>query len=120
MTKILAIDDSKVIRETMKIYLSRAGYDVVASDGDEALQIAQKVKFDLIISDLNMPNMNGNKLIMTLRRMSEYRATPIIMVTTESSNIKKEKAKGIGVNCWITKPFEEVSLLKTISGLLPA
>jgi two-component system, chemotaxis family, chemotaxis protein CheY len=119
VAKILAVDDSKVIREMMNIILSQAGHDVVcAEDGIEALKIAEKDTFDLVLSDLNMPNMNGNKLVMSLRRMPAYRTTPIIMITTESSVIKKETAKGIGANGWITKPIKEASLLKTVSGVL--
>ena len=119
MQTILAVDDSRSMRALVKETLSEAGYDVVqACDGVEALGIAQDRSFNLVLADINMPNMDGLTLLGKLRALDGFRFTPILMLTTEMSSDKKKEAKQIGATGWITKPFDPDKLLATIKKVI--
>ena len=119
MTKILAADDSTSIRQMVTFTLKEAGYDVVdVVDGQRALEAAQTQQFDVVISDINMPNMDGIELVKRLRSLPAYKFTPILMLTTESSQEKKMEGKQAGATGWLVKPFNPDQLLKTISRVL--
>lgn len=119
MTTILAVDDSASMRQMVTFTLKGAGYDVLeASDGVEALQVAQKGSVDLVLSDVNMPNMDGITLIKELRNLDNYKYTPMLMLTTESGDDKKSEGKQAGATGWIVKPFNPEQLLKVIQKVL--
>ena len=119
MAKILAVDDSASMRQMVSFTLKGAGHDVLeASDGVEALKVAKTGSVDLVISDVNMPNMDGITLISELRQLPSYKFTPMLMLTTESSNDKKSQGKAAGATGWIVKPFNPDQLLATIKKVL--
>ncbi len=119
MAKILAVDDSASMRQMVSFTLKGAGHDVVeASDGVEAYKIAQGTSVDLVLSDVNMPNMNGIELCEKLRGLASYKFTPILMLTTESTGDKKMAGKSAGATGWIVKPFNPDQLLTTIKKVL--
>ena len=119
MTRILAVDDSPSMRDMVRIALTDAGYDVTqATDGQEALDIARNAAFDLVLSDVNMPRMNGIELIRALRAESAYKHTPILMLTTESSVERKREGKDAGATGWIVKPFDPEQLVATMQRVL--
>ncbi|MDH5409521.1 MAG: response regulator [Gammaproteobacteria bacterium] len=119
MAKILVVDDSRTMREMVKTILTQLGHEVVlASDGAEALEVARTMSVDLVLTDINMPNMNGISLVSKLRRIDEYQYTPILMLTTETANYKKTKSRTMGANGWIQKPFEPSSLEKAVKKML--
>lgn len=119
--KILTVDDSASIRQMVSFTLKQAGYEVVeAIDGQDGLAKAQANNVDLVITDLNMPNMNGIELIRSLRQEGAYKFTPILMLTTESDDSKKTDGKQAGATGWIVKPFNPEQLLRVIERVLPA
>ncbi|UTW48934.1 response regulator [Bacterioplanoides sp. SCSIO 12839] len=119
MASILAVDDSASMRQMVSFTLKGAGYQVVeASDGVEALAAAKKGKFDLVLSDVNMPNMNGIELVKELRQLADYKFTPVLMLTTESAGDMKMQGKQAGATGWIVKPFNPDQLLSTIKRVL--
>ena len=119
MTKILAVDDSASMRQMVSFTLQGAGYDVIeASDGQEALNKAKTGPVDLVLSDVNMPVIDGITLIKNLRTLSSYKYTPILMLTTESAADKKSEGKAAGATGWIVKPFNPDQLLNTIKKVL--
>ena len=98
--------------------LQSAGYDVVeAADGQEALELARGKAVDLVISDVNMPRMDGITLVSHLRSLPTYRLTPLLLLTTESSQEKKMEGKRAGATGWIVKPFNPAQLLTTLNKL---
>ena len=108
------------IRETVKMILVSAGYQVLtAEDGVKGLQVCSQHKADLILSDLNMPNMDGITLIGKLRALPQYRFTPILMLTTESQEEKKVAGKKAGATGWIVKPFDPLRLLSVVQKVCP-
>lgn len=110
---ILTVDDSASVRMTTKIALSNAGYRVTeAVDGLDGLNKAKADNYDLIVTDLNMPNMNGLQMIEALRQSPAHMGVPIIFLTTESDADMKSRAKAAGATGWITKPFDPESLVK--------
>jgi two-component system chemotaxis response regulator CheY len=110
---ILTVDDSASIRMTTKITLTGAGYSVTeAVDGRDGLAKAMAGNFDLIVTDLNMPNMNGLDMIRALRQSPAHTGVPIIFLTTESDAEMKTQAKAAGATGWITKPFDPEQLVK--------
>jgi two-component system chemotaxis response regulator CheY len=116
---ILAVDDSASMRQMVSFTLKGAGYDVVeASDGVEALSIAKTRSVNLVITDVNMPNMDGISLIRELRSLPSYKFTPLLMLTTESSADKKQQGKAAGATGWIVKPFNPEQLLNTVKKVL--
>jgi len=119
MTAILTVDDSSSIRMAIRIALSGAGHDVTeACDGKEGLDKAGTAKFDLIITDLNMPNMNGLEMIREIRKLPIQTGTPILFLTTESDDGLKGQARAAGATGWLTKPFVPEQLLKVIRKVL--
>ena len=118
--KVLAVDDSKSMREMVSFTLKSAGYDVVeAEDGKAALAAIAGMKIDAVITDLNMPNMNGFELIRSLRADPAYKFTPILMLTTEGDAAKKEEGKSSGATGWIVKPFNPDKLIEVIKKVCP-
>jgi two-component system, chemotaxis family, chemotaxis protein CheY len=119
---ILAVDDSKTMRDMVSFTLKNAGFNVTeAGDGADALRILNDkgTKFDLIITDLNMPVMDGFQLIETVRANASYKYTPILMLTTESDTQKKERGKALGATGWIVKPFNPDKLVQVIGKVCP-
>ncbi len=116
---ILTVDDSASIRQLVKFTLKKAGYSVLeGSNGEEGLNVAQSNDVDMVITDLNMPIMDGINLIKQLRAVSKYRYIPIIMLTTESDASMKQKGKAAGATGWIVKPFKPEQLLAVIKKVL--
>lgn len=112
---VLTVDDSRTMREMVAFTLKGAGYDVVeANDGQHALTVLSGTKVDLVIADLNMPNMDGLTLIRKLRTMPTYRTTPILMLTTESDEKKKQEGRSAGATGWIVKPFSPDKLIQVV------
>lgn len=119
MSKILAVDDSKSMRQMVAMSLKSAGHDVTeAEDGVQALSSAKAAQFDIVVTDINMPNMNGIELIQALRAMPNYKFTPILCLTTESSGDMKTKGKEAGATGWIVKPFSPEKLLSVINRVM--
>lgn len=119
MATILAVDDSASMRQMVTFTLKGAGFEVVeAENGQEALDKAKGQQFDLVISDVNMPIMDGISLIKELRTLDEYKFTPMLMLTTESGDDKKTLGKSAGATGWIVKPFNPDQLLATIKKVL--
>ena len=118
MKKILAVDDSASMRQMVSFTLKKAGFDVTeAKDGQEALEIAKSSQFDVVISDVNMPIMDGITLVQNLRTLTQFKFTPILMLTTESGTDKKTEGKAAGATGWIVKPFNPEQLLAVIKRL---
>ena len=112
MKTILAVDDSASVRHMVKITLTAAGYQVIeAGDGREGLTQAKGNAVAMIVTDLNMPNMNGLEFIREVRKLPPYRGVPIVFLTTESDDGMKQQAKAAGATGWITKPFRQEQLL---------
>jgi two-component system chemotaxis response regulator CheY len=119
MASILAVDDSASMRQMVSFTLKGAGYEVVeAVDGAEALNIAKSRNVNLVITDVNMPKMDGISLISELRKLPAYKFTPLLMLTTESSTDKKQAGKAAGATGWIVKPFNPDQLLATVKKVL--
>ncbi len=119
MASILTVDDSTSMRQMVSFTLKGAGYEVTeAADGLEALEIAKTRPFDLVVTDVNMPNMDGITLIKQLRNLVDFRFTPILMLTTESGPERKQEGKAAGATGWIVKPFDPERLLGIINKVL--
>ena len=111
--KILTVDDSASIRLTTRVTLSNAGYTVTeAVDGMDGLNKLKAGEFDLVVTDLNMPNMDGLTMIRELRKLPAHMGVPVIFLTTESDGEIKQQAKAAGATGWLTKPFDPESLVK--------
>jgi len=118
-TRILLVDDSVSMREMVDYTLKGAGYEVSqAEDGVEALKFAQGNTVELVITDINMPNMDGIILIKELRALPAYKFIPILTLTTENSAEKKQLGKIAGATGWIVKPFDPDHLLSTVKRVL--
>jgi two-component system chemotaxis response regulator CheY len=119
MKNILAVDDSQTIREMVTFTLQDAGYEALAAvDGVDALQKIAGRHMDMIITDLNMPNMNGIELIRKVRSLADYKFVPILMLTTESLPEKKQEGKAAGATGWIVKPFNPPQLLAVVQKVM--
>lgn len=120
MKKIFIVDDSITMLTNIRLTLEKNGYEVMqAFNGVEAIEKLKDVgKLDAIITDLNMPRMDGITLIRELRCLSQYRFTPIIMLTTESQAAKKEEGKRAGATGWIVKPFQPDQLLAVLDRVI--
>ncbi|VAX11654.1 Chemotaxis regulator - transmits chemoreceptor signals to flagellar motor components CheY [hydrothermal vent metagenome] len=119
MARILAVDDSASMRQMVSFTLKGSGHDVTeAVDGVDALAKAKSGKFDLVLSDVNMPNMDGISLVKELRQLPAFKFTPILMLTTESAGDKKQEGKSAGATGWIIKPFNPEQLLTSINKVL--
>jgi len=116
---IMTVDDSTSVRQMVSFTLQQAGYDVVeAEDGVDALEKLKAKKVDMVITDLNMPNVDGITLIKEFRTIPEYKFVPIILLTTESDGNKKRQGKEAGATGWIIKPFKPDQLLNVIKKVL--
>lgn len=116
---ILTVDDSSTMRQMISFTLKEAGFDILeAQDGMEALDRAKGQKLSLIITDVNMPRMDGITLVQHLRAMPEFRFTPILVLTTESGPDMKLKGKEAGATGWIVKPFSPEKLLDVVNKVL--
>ena len=119
MKTILAVDDSASIRQMVRFTLEGAGYKVVqAVDGVEALDFARHSAVDLVLTDINMPRMDGITLVRELRGLSSYKFTPMLVLTTESGQDTKQRGRQAGATGWIVKPFSPEQLLSTIARVL--
>lgn len=119
MGAILTVDDSLSVRQVVKLTLSRTGHAVVeATNGAEGLAKAKAQRFDLVITDLNMPVMNGLEMIRALRALPTFVGTPIVFLTTESDAGIKQQAKAAGATGWITKPFTPEQLSSVVAKLV--
>lgn len=104
---VLIVDDSASLRQVVSIALKGAGYDVVEGcDGKDALNKLDGRKIHLIISDVNMPNMDGITFVKEVKKLPNYKFTPIIMLTTESQEAKKREGQAAGAKAWVVKPFK--------------
>jgi len=116
---ILIVDDSSSLRNVVKIALVDAGYDVIeGGDGNEGIKALDGRKVHLIISDVNMPNMDGITMVKEIKTMASYQFTPIIMLTTEAGDDLKSQGKAAGVKAWVVKPFKPDQMLNAVSKLI--
>ena len=110
---VLSVDDSSSIRQMVAFTLKGAGYEVIeASDGQEGLEKAKMKTVDMVLTDQNMPRMDGLTLIKNLRAMPNYKSVPILMLTTESGDAMKAQGKAAGATGWLVKPFDPAKLLE--------
>lgn len=115
MATILAVDDMRSMRDLVKSVLEKRGHQVITQeDGVEALNYAKSNSVDLVITDINMPNMTGLTLAGELRKLPSYHKTPILMLTTEDADVKKQEARTVGANGWIQKPFNPERLVNAV------
>lgn len=113
--RILVVDDSATIRQTVTMTLEKNGYQSISAvDGMDALKVLETEPVDMVITDLNMPNLDGFSLTRELRNQQTTRFTPIIILTTETDQEKKAQGKAAGASGWIEKPFKPVNLLKVV------
>lgn len=116
----LTVDDSKTMRDMVSFTLKGAGFDIIeAGDGVEALSVVQGKSPDVVITDLNMPNMDGLELIRQLRANPAYKFIPILMLTTEADDSKKSAGKEAGATGWIVKPFNPEKLVQVVNKVCP-
>jgi two-component system, chemotaxis family, chemotaxis protein CheY len=116
---IMIVDDSASVRQVVGIALKRAGYDVIeAGDGVQALARLTGQKISLIISDVNMPNMDGISFVRAAKQLPAYRFTPIVMLTTEVNESKKQAGREAGAKAWMVKPFQPEQMLAAVNKLV--
>lgn len=119
MARILTVDDSNSLRRMVAFTLKQAGHDVVqAVDGSDGLAKVQEQKIDLALVDVNMPSMGGIEMVTEMRKLPDYARTPILMLTTESSDEKKQEGRQAGATGWIVKPFSPEQLLAIVEKVL--
>jgi len=116
---IMIVDDSASIRKVVRLTLEAQGFDVIdAIDGVDALKKLNGVKINLLITDVNMPNMDGITLVKEMKKLPDYKFTPMMMLTTESSDEKKNQGRDAGAKAWLVKPFQPPILLNAVSKLI--
>ena len=116
---ILIVDDSASMRQLVKISLASAGHQVIeACDGRDALNKLTGQKINLVISDVNMPNMDGLSFVKAAKLLPAYRFTPVIMLTTEASDAMKQQGQASGAKAWMVKPFQPAQMLTAVSKLI--
>ena len=116
---ILAVDDSASIRQMVSFTLKSAGYEITeAVDGQDGLNKAKSKSFNLILTDQNMPNMDGLSLIKNLRAMPAYKTVPILMLTTEAGDTMKAQGKAAGATGWLVKPFDPAKLVEVVKKVI--
>ena len=119
MANILAVDDSASIRQMVSFTLKSSGYEVVeAVDGMDGLEKAKTKAFNLVLTDQNMPRMDGLTLIKNLRSLPQYKTVPILMLTTESSDAMKAQGKAAGATGWLVKPFDPQKLVEVVKKVI--
>jgi len=117
--RVMTVDDSKTMRDLVAFTLRGAGFEVSeAEDGKKALAALQVAPVDVVITDLNMPNMDGVTLIRSLRTLPAFRSTPILMLTTEFDAAKKAEGKSAGATGWLVKPFDPKKLIDVVNRVL--
>ena len=115
---ILVVDDSASLRQVVGIALRGAGFDVIEGcDGKDALSKLDGRKIHLIVCDVNMPNMDGISFVKALKQLANYKFTPVIMLTTESQEAKKQEGQAAGAKAWVVKPFKPEQMLAAVSKL---
>ena len=115
---VMGVDDSASLRTVVKMALKGAGYDVIeGADGKDALSKLGGQKVHLIITDLNMPNLDGIGFVKEVKQMADYKFTPIIMLTTEGQESKKQEGQAAGVKAWVVKPFQPEQMLNAVAKL---
>ena len=113
--RVLTVDDSRTMRDMLRLALVKAGFDVVAAvDGEHGLEMLVENGADVIVTDINMPKLDGFGFIERVRDNQTYRATPILVLTTESDPEKKDRARRAGATGWIVKPFNPDKLVEAI------
>lgn len=118
--RIMAVDDSKTMRDMVSFTLRKAGFDVLeAEDGQDALTKLEKTPVDLVITDINMPRMDGITLVTRLRALQAFRSTPILILTTEGGDDKKAQGRSAGATGWIVKPFAPEKLVQVVNKVCP-
>ena len=116
---ILIVDDSASIRQVVGMTLKNAGYDIIEGvDGKDALTKLDGRKVHLIISDVNMPNMDGITFLKNVKTLASYKFTPVIMLTTEAGDAKKSEGQAAGAKAWVVKPFQPAQMLTAVSNLI--
>ena len=116
---ILVVDDSASLRQVVQLTLKSAGYDVIeACDGKDALSKLDGKKVHLIISDVNMPNMDGITLLREVKKHGTYKVTPVIMLTTDAGESRKQEGQAAGAKAWVVKPFQPQQMLAAVSKLV--
>jgi two-component system, chemotaxis family, chemotaxis protein CheY len=116
---ILIVDDSASLRQVVSIALRGAGYEVIeACDGVDGLQKLSGQRVHLIISDVNMPNMDGLTMVREIKSQQQYRFTPVIMLTTEAGEDKKKQGQEAGAKAWVVKPFKPEQMLAAVAKLV--
>ena len=116
---VLAIDDSASIRQMVAFTLKSSGYEVIeAVDGQDGLDKAKAKSVNLVLTDQNMPRMDGLTLIRNLRSMAQYKATPILMLTTEASDAMKAQGRAAGATGWLVKPFDPQKLVEVVKKVI--
>lgn len=119
MATILVVDDSASLRQVVVIALQGKGYDVIQADnGKAALDLLDGKKVNLVISDVNMPIMDGLTFVGKMKDMPRYKFTPVIMLTTESGSDMKSKGRSVGVKAWVVKPFKPDTMLSAVAKLI--
>lgn len=119
MAKVLVVDDSSSMRQMVSFALKQAGHDVTEGrDGNDGLSKAQGLKADLVITDVNMPGKDGLELTRELRKLPDYKFTPILVLTTEAGPEKKQEGKSAGATGWLVKPFDPEKLMSTVNKVL--
>lgn len=119
MKTVLAVDDSASIRQMVSFTLKSSGYEVLeAVDGQDALDKAKSHSISLVLTDQNMPRMDGLTLIKTLRALPQYKTVPILMLTTESSDAMKAQGRAAGATGWLVKPFDPLKLLEVVKKVI--
>ncbi len=119
MANILAVDDSPSMRKMVSFTLKEAGHNVTTAEtGEAGLEAAKKIQADLVLTDINMPAMDGLSLVKALRELPDYEHIPILVLTTESGSNKKQEGKNVGATGWIVKPFNPEKLLQVVSKVL--
>ncbi len=119
MALILAVDDARTMRELVRTILESEGHTVLtADDGNTGIELANEHSADLVITDLHMDEMDGITMTSKLRQMSDYKNTPILLLTTEQSDGKKAEGRSAGASGWLTKPFNPPRLVKAVNKLL--
>ncbi len=115
MGQVLIVDDSASIRTLLAKTLQDTGYQVQSAvDGSQGLEVAKLTQFDLVITDVNMPEMDGLRLIEALRKLPEYRLKPILVLSTEHSQDMKRKGKEAGATGWLVKPFDPKTMVEVV------
>lgn len=118
--KAITVDDSRSMREMVAAVLRSAGFDVIqAEDGKDALAVLEGNQVDVVVTDLNMPQMDGISLVKALRALPSYRTTPILILTTRNTDAEKAEGRAAGATGWLVKPFDPQRLIQVVNRVCP-